>query len=142
MAAGLNGASAATKAARILVVDDDIPVLDTLEEYLSGCGYEVVGTGTALLGESLLAESAVDLAILDVGVHGLRLARRAAGRGIPVILISGHPAIIEMGEFGEVLRKPFRLAQLGRRIEDCLGAESRDGRAAAADQVRHTGLAS
>jgi len=105
------------KHARILVVDDETEVLELLKEYLEPQGYGVVTTSSAIEAESLLSSSVVDLALLDVGVHGLRLARKARSFDKPFILMSGSPVIVEMGEFGTVLRKPFKLETLTRMVE-------------------------
>jgi DNA-binding response OmpR family regulator len=58
----------------------------------------------------------VDLAIIDVGAHGLRVAREATTRNIPSILMSGRPVIFEIGGLGEVLQKPFKLDELANLI--------------------------
>jgi DNA-binding response OmpR family regulator len=105
------------KDARILVVDDEADVLELLKEYLELQGYSVVTTSSAIEAESLLSSSVIDLAMLDVGVHGLRLARKARSFDKPFILMSGSPVIVEMGEFGPVLRKPFKLEALTRAVE-------------------------
>ena len=108
---------------RILVVDDEPDVLDTLKEFLTDRGYAVVTAANALDAESLIESRSVSLALLDVGVHGLRLAKKALDEGKPFILMSGAPVVIEMGELGGVMRKPFRLAELQRTIERLLDAE-------------------
>jgi len=105
------------KDARILVVDDEADVLELLKEYLELQGYGVVTTSSAIEAESLLSSGVIDLAMLDVGVHGLRLARKARSFDKPFILMSGSPVIVEMGEFGPVLRKPFKLEALSRMVE-------------------------
>ena len=105
------------KDARILVVDDEAEVLELLKDYLELQGYGVVTTASAIEAESLLSSGVVDLALLDVGVHGLRLARKARSFDKPFILMSGSPVIVEMGEFGTVLRKPFKLEALSRMVE-------------------------
>ncbi len=105
------------KDARILVVDDEAEVLELLKDFLEPQGYGVVTTESAIEAESLLSSSVIDLALLDVGVHGLRLARKARSFGKPFILMSGSPVIVAMGEFGTVLRKPFKLVALIRMVE-------------------------
>ena len=105
------------KDARILVVDDEADVLELLKECLELQGYGVVTTSSAIEAESLLSSGVIDLAMLDVGVHGLRLARKARSFDKPFILMSGSPVIVEMGEFGPVLRKPFKLEALTSAVE-------------------------
>ena len=108
------------KDARILIVDDEADVLALLKEHLELQGYGVVTTSSAIEAESILSSSVIDLAMLDVGVHGLRLARKARSFDKPFILMSGSPVIVEMGEFGPVLRKPFKLEALTRAVERAL----------------------
>src|SRR5216684_4418495 len=98
---------------RVLVLDDEIALLDTLTDFLRDCGYTV------------------DLAILDVGAHGLRIAREAMTNGVPTILMSGYPVIIEIGAVGEVLRKPFTLETLKANIEKAMAGRGRNGSAKA-----------
>jgi DNA-binding response OmpR family regulator len=108
---------------RILVVDDEPEVLDTLKEFLTDRGYAVATAANAHDAESLIESRSVALALLDVGVHGLRLAKKALDEGKPFILMSGAPVVIEMGELGDVMRKPFRLGELHRTIKRLLDAE-------------------
>jgi len=76
----------------------------------------------------------VDLAIVDVGAHGLRIAREAMTNDIPTILISGSPVILEIGAVGDVMRKPFSLTLLRANIEKVMSGRGRDG-AAEAEQA-------
>jgi DNA-binding response OmpR family regulator len=125
--------------ARIVVVDDEVEVLNLLREFLSDCGYEVETASNAIEAEILLASDSVELAFLDVGLHGLRLARKAIAEGKRYILMSGSPVVVEMGEFGEVLQKPFKLAELQRIVERLMREEDR--RPAVTNGARVLGLA-
>jgi DNA-binding NtrC family response regulator len=80
---------------RVLVVDDDQLVLETLSTLLTGCGYSVRCCRSG--GEALRAftESPADVVITDVnmpGISGFRLLEmiRDIDRGTPVILITGN----------------------------------------------------
>lgn len=103
--------------ARILVVDDELDVLEVIRDQLAVRGYAVQCAGDPISAAEFLTPALTDVAVLDVGAKGLRLAREAASRNIPFILISGRPVVIEMGGLGEVLRKPFRSDELITRIE-------------------------
>jgi DNA-binding response OmpR family regulator len=109
---------------RILILDDEIDLLDTLTSYLrDDCQYRVYPAARAEDAITCLRRDTVDLAIVDVGAHGLRVAREAMSDGIPTILISGAPVILESGPVGEVMRKPFSLAALRRNIERAIGGQ-------------------
>jgi DNA-binding response OmpR family regulator len=112
---------------RILILDDEVALLNTLTDYLRECRYTVYPVTQAEEASAHLRCGIVDLAILDVGAHGLRIAREAATNDIPTILISGHPVILETGAVGDVMRKPFGLAVLRANIEKTLAKHSRDG---------------
>jgi DNA-binding response OmpR family regulator len=112
--------------ARILVVDDEPEVLELLKTVLERQGCEVLTTESAIEAESLIVNPSVDLALLDVGMHGLRLGRKAMSVGKPFILMSGMPVVIEMGELGAVLRKPFKLAEVRNVIERSLARSRRE----------------
>ncbi len=116
---------------RVLVLDDEIALLDTLTDFLRDCGYTVYPAMRAAEASAHLRCGVVDLAILDVGAHGLRIAREAMTNGVPTILMSGYPVIIEIGAVGEVLRKPFTLETLKANIEKAMAGRGRNGSAKA-----------
>lgn len=118
---------------RILILDDEIDLLDTLTDFLRDCRYTVYPVTQAEEASAHLRCGIVDLAILDVGAHGLRIAREATSAGTPVILMSGYPVILEIGAVGEVMRKPFSLATLRANIEKAVGGR---GNGAAAKTER------
>jgi len=116
---------------RVLVLDDEIALLDTLTDFLRDCGYTVYPAMHAAEAGGHVRCVVVDLAILDVGAHGLRIAREAMTNGVPTILMSGYPVIIEIGAVGEVLRKPFTLETLKANIEKAMAGRGRNGSAKA-----------
>jgi CheY-like chemotaxis protein len=79
---------------RILVIDDEPFVLDALKRVLATTGVAVIGASTADAGLNAIAESPVDLVIIDVilpgmdGVAAIKLIRRDHP-GLPIIAISG-----------------------------------------------------
>jgi CheY-like chemotaxis protein len=79
---------------RILVIDDEPFVLDALKRVLATTGVAVIGASTADAGLTAIAESPVDLVIIDVilpgmdGVAAIKLIRRDHP-GLPIIAISG-----------------------------------------------------
>jgi DNA-binding response OmpR family regulator len=105
---------------RILLVEDEPDLLDSLTMYLTERGHQVLPAADLATARHHLETRAIDVAVLDVGAHGLRLAREAAMRNIPCVLMSGRPVILEMGGLGTVLPKPFKLDVLATRIDELL----------------------
>ncbi len=77
------------KGKRVLIVDDEKDVLDTLVELLEVCKID-----TALSFEEakkLLEENDYDVAVLDImGVDGFQLLSIAKQRGIPALMLTAH----------------------------------------------------
>jgi len=80
---------------RIAIADDEPMVLVTFARLLEALGHHVICT--AKNGEELVRacqEQLVDIAFTDLEMpimDGLTAAEHIAARGIPVVLISGHP---------------------------------------------------
>jgi two-component system OmpR family response regulator len=121
----------------ILIVDDQREICDLVQEYLSGEGYRV---STAQSGAEMrreMAQSPVDLVILDLmlpGEDGLTLARslRQELPNVGIIILTGRGEIVdriiglEMGA-DDYLPKPFHLRELLARVKSVLRrASSRD----------------
>jgi CheY-like chemotaxis protein len=114
---------------RILLVDDDELVRDTLVEQLEDLGHKVLAAsgGTNALA-ILRAREAVDLMITDLsmpGMNGLTLIKEAHGLRptLPAILLTGYPgdpAALEDGIAAKgtytLLRKPATTAVLNARV--------------------------
>ncbi|MFN8534162.1 MAG: response regulator transcription factor [Dehalococcoidia bacterium] len=116
-------------AGRILAVDDDLGVLNSLRRALAHEGYEVV---TAEDGESalLLAEiQPPDLVILDVmlpGLDGLTVCRRLRGKSLgPILMLTARDTVpdrvagLDEGA-DDYLVKPFALDELLARVRALL----------------------
>src|ERR1700722_11805862 len=115
---------------RLLVVDDDPDVRDSLERALRHAGYAVT---TAVHGADALdsvARSPVDLIVLDVlmpMVDGFDACRRLRARGdaTPVLVLTARDAIddrvtgLEVGA-DDYLVKPFALRELLGRVRALL----------------------
>src|SRR6516162_1201485 len=114
----------------ILIVDDQREICDLVQEYLSGEGYR---TSTAQSGAEMrrvMAQSPVDLVILDLmlpGEDGLTLARslRQDLPNVGIIILTGRGEIVdriiglEMGA-DDYLPKPFHLRELLARVKSVL----------------------
>jgi DNA-binding response OmpR family regulator len=106
----------------VLILEDEAELLDLLTLFLRGLGYTVCAAPDVEPALQFLQVGGIDLAIVDVGAHGLRIAREAASRSIPCIMMSGRPVIFEIGGLGEVLQKPIRLDDLKTKIEAVMKA--------------------
>jgi CheY-like chemotaxis protein len=74
---------------RILIVDDEIDVLDTLEELLENCHIEKATSFDQAL--TLLESQSFDIAILDImGVDGFRLLDIANEKKILAVMLTAH----------------------------------------------------
>jgi two-component system nitrogen regulation response regulator NtrX len=102
---------------RILVIDDEGAIRDSLRMTLEYEGYEYFAAATGQEGLALAEREAPDLVILDVkmpGMDGIEVLDRlrAMNDALPVIVISGHGTIgtaveaTKMGAF-DFIEKPF-----------------------------------
>lgn len=116
-------------AEEILVVDDDPRVRDLLSRYLDGEGFKVASVEHGEAMRRHLADSPVDLVILDLnlpGEDGLSLARELrATSDVAIIMITGKGDPIDrvVGlEIGadDYIPKPFELREVLARIRAVL----------------------
>ena len=116
--------------AKILLLEDDATLNETLTEFLQDEGFEVVSLYDGQEAQEKLYESRYDLLLLDVNVphiDGLTLLHesREAGVVAPAIFITSMDSVedLERGfESGcdDYIRKPFALKELRIRIETLL----------------------
>lgn len=126
---------------RILVVDDDVQVVDTMETLLRSVGYETLHAYRSEVGLELARTARPNLMLLDVmfsgppGPDGLEIARRIRAdpelKDIPVIILSGIKTVLDIDyEIGPdeqwmpvkaFLEKPVRPDRLLQEIEKVLG---------------------
>src|SRR3954462_14222643 len=102
--------------ARILVVDDDLPIRDLIATVLEEAGYEIQQAIHGSQAITLLHDGPPDLIISDMMMpvmDGVELCRYAKKVGdIAVILMSSAPpAVIDVGH-DAFLSKPFTLDAL------------------------------
>jgi DNA-binding response OmpR family regulator len=132
---------------RILIVDDDPALLELLERYLGEQGFAVTGVPDGEAMDSYLAESRVDLIILDLmlpGEDGLSIAKRLRASGTtPILMLSARGDDVDriVGlEVGadDYLAKPFNPRELLARLRAILRRrqpESPDTAAAGAAEI-------
>ena len=83
---------------RILVIDDEAAIRDSLRMTLEYEGYEFTGAATGQEGLALAERDTPDLVLLDIkmpGMDGLEALQKikAAHEALPVVIISGHATI-------------------------------------------------
>jgi two-component system response regulator HydG len=118
-----------TSRARVLVVDDDSALVETLAEGLGDLGYEAVGVASSGEAARRMAEP-FDAMVTDLrmpGVDGLDLlaASRRDAPERPVIVMTAHGAVdsaiesIRRGAY-HYLTKPFKVEELGLFVRRAL----------------------
>ena len=128
--ADISSAEAAAEAPhqRILVIDDDEAVRRFMVESLQSLGYSVDEAADGEAGLRVLAGAAPDLIIVDYAMPGMTgvdlvLRARAVAPDVPIILATGYAdmeAVDRVMPTESVLRKPFRLAELGVAVRKAL----------------------
>lgn len=113
---------------RIAVAEDNADLRAMLIRMLEHLGYQVacaVEDGAKLL--EVCQEQHIDLVLTDLDmpkVDGLAAAEQIAHRGIPVILVSGHPdalsVVVEREPIASCLLKPATLESLEKAIRQAL----------------------
>lgn len=121
-------AAHAARSLRVLVIDDDEPMLETTVGLLRAAGHRVAMADGGARGLALLAEERFELVLTDLGMPGMTgwdVARAVRTRhpGVPVILLTGwdDAAIRDTPEAGlvdRVLGKPVAYAELLAAILD------------------------
>jgi two-component system, chemotaxis family, response regulator PixH len=126
-------------AARILVIEDNLPLLTLYNDLFQDEGYDVILQSTPQLDLAQIAEAAPDLIVLDLLFDGdLRgwetlqaLKLQAATANIPVVICSAATKSIDdlQSTFASMgahfLKKPFELETLLDVVQRLLDANSR-----------------
>src|SRR3954447_2767642 len=117
---------------RIAVAEDEPDVRLTFVRLLELLGYNVVcsvGNGEELIEQCVQLE--VDLAFVDLDmpvIDGLAAAEIISEKGIPVILVSGHPdarqVVIEREPVVARITKPATVEVLQRAIQLALASRT------------------
>jgi two-component system alkaline phosphatase synthesis response regulator PhoP len=128
---------------KVLVIDDDVQLVDTVQTLLEGAGYRVSYAHHPEKGMELAREVKPDLILLDImfagppGPDGVEVSRRlqadAVLKDTPVIMLSGVKQVLDMPveiapdeDYMPVqafLEKPFKPAELLAAIEEVLGPQ-------------------
>ena len=116
--------------AKILLLEDDANLNETVTEFLEDKGYEVTATYDGYEAQDKIYESKFDLLLLDVntpGIDGFSLLKDARENEVvaPSIFITSLDGVddLERGFLSgcdDYIRKPFVLKELSIRIETLL----------------------
>src|SRR4029079_1358833 len=119
---------------RVLIIDDDRPVLMTVEALLKRRGYQVDAAATALQGLKLLKSNSPSLVLLDLQLpdaHGLEMLDQIKTQ-LPkaqVIILTAHDSLhnaiesIKRGAY-HFISKPYAPEELLSLIEKALEKQS------------------
>jgi DNA-binding response OmpR family regulator len=116
---------------KVLIVDDDYEIIETVRFALEGEGYQVVVARDGNQGLALAERENPDLMILDMmmpkrsGFLVLEKIRRLRDEPLPVIMITGnegsrHKAYAELLGVSDYIRKPFAIQRLMGAVEKLL----------------------
>ena len=118
-----------TDKGRILVVDDDRDVRETVREYLEFCGFDVFAVPDGKAMRKVLDQRAVDIVLMDLnlpGEDGLVLTRELrSSRNVGIIMLTAAGQTIdriiglEMGA-DDYVPKPFDPREMLARIKSVL----------------------
>jgi two-component system response regulator FlrC len=126
---------------RVLIVDDDIDLRETVVRLLGRFGYSCLTASSGAEATQAIEAESPDLVVTDLhmpGIDGVAVARcaRAHSPPIPVVLLTvypmrvGHPQVQEAGATIH-LAKPFANRDLVHAVQRALGGIESEGENAA-----------
>ena len=117
--------------ARILVIDDESAIRDSMRMILEYEGYDFLGAATGEEGITLAERESVDLVFLDIkmpGMDGLEVLGKLKAQAdqLPVVMISGHGTVataVEATKLGafDFIEKPLATERILLAIRNALG---------------------
>jgi len=127
---------------KILIVEDDMPIVRALERGLKAHGHELVSADNGEDGVALAEDPSVELVLLDIALPGLdghEVLKRIRVRrpDLPVLMLTARDDLqnkvlaLNAGA-DDYLTKPFALEELLARV----GALTRRGQAASASRLQ------
>ena len=119
---------------RILLVEDEKAIVESLGAYLIAEGFSVATADGQSRAESLLAEQGFEALLVDMSLRdgdGFGVCAAAGQRGVPVIFLTANSeensvvSGLDMGA-ADYITKPFRPRELVSRIRSALRRSGRD----------------
>ena len=113
----------------ILVVDHDGDVRQIIADLLLDLGHVVTLAKDSATMRAVLDANVVELVVLDAStsdIEAITLATVARDRGIRLLMISGHPTIMEayQDRADQLLWKPFKGDALKRAVDHALASDT------------------
>ncbi len=121
---------------KILIIDDDLPILELYEIWLTSWGYDVISASGGKEALGLVKNGSYDLVICDAKmpeVSGMEVRKRVSERSpkIPFILASGFGSddkelkdILSMN-ISQHIQKPIDFTVLKKEIERLIAHDNR-----------------
>jgi len=119
---------------RILVVDDEQTIVESLKEMLGRIGYKVTGVGQSMYALEVFREDSgqFDLVITDYtmpGMTGIQLAREMIKirPGVPIVIMTGYSENVDINrvqteDIAGFVEKPFSRYEMASTIYEILHA--------------------
>ncbi len=107
---------------RVLVAEDDYVIADALCQELEAAGAEVAGPAPDVAAAlALLAQGAIDAAVLDVNLRGEMawpVADALLARGVPFVFATGYDVSVIPARYAGVAccEKPVGLAEIASAL--------------------------
>ena len=117
------------KGKRILAVDDEEDILETIEDILDDVDLDTARDYAS--ASRKIGKERYDLVVLDImGVDGLQLLKEAVARNMPAVMLTAHAVnpdtLMESIQLGAIAYLPKEtLADLDELLEALLGAHQR-----------------
>jgi len=125
----MSGAESILKGKRILAVDDEEDILETIEDILDGVELDTARSYED--GSKKIAGNRYDLVVLDImGVNGLQLLQEAVARSMPAVMLTAHAinpdTLMESIRLGAIAYLPKEtLSDLDKLLADLLNAHQK-----------------
>lgn len=125
-----SGPPLAKGAGRVLVVDDDVDLLESLESLLKAQGFEVETSSTVKNATRALAAAKFDVVVTDLALGapgGLAFCERVVRShpGLPIVVLTGYgdarDAALRLGA-RRVLQKPVAVQTLLEALREVVGS--------------------